>query len=329
MDYKQSGVDIAAGEELVKRIKPAVRQTFTPGVLSELGAFGGFFEVDFSAYRNAVLVSSVDGVGTKLKLAADMGIYNTIGNCLVNHCTNDILVCGAKPLFFLDYYATGKLAVDEAEQVIYGLVDGCKENNCALIGGETAEMPGLYQGSDFDIAGTIVGIVDKHKIVNGKNINPGDVLLGLGSNGLHTNGYSLARKIFEGRFNETFTGLNGTIGQELLKVHRSYLNLIHPMLEWADIKGLAHITGGGLVSNTMRVLPEGLGLNIDWQAWELPAVFELIQKEGDVPIEDMQRTFNMGIGLVIIISKDNVKRIEQHFNSLGEPCYHIGEVVML
>ena len=328
MDYKQSGVDIAAGEELVKRIKPVVRQTFTPGVLSELGSFGGFFEIDFSAYKNAVLVSSVDGVGTKLKLAADLNTYNTIGNCLVNHCTNDILVCGAKPLFFLDYYATGKLLVNEAEQVILGLVEGCKENDCALIGGETAEMPGLYREGDFDIAGTIVGIVEKHKIINGKNINPGDVLLGLNSTGLHTNGYSLARKIFEGRLQETFSDLELPIGRELLTIHRSYLKLIHPMLDWAEIKGLAHITGGGLVSNTMRIIPEGLGLTIDWESWETPPLFKIIQSEGQVPLEDMQRTFNMGIGLVIIVDKTQVDRLLQHFKSLNEPCRVLGEVAL-
>jgi len=329
MDYKQSGVDIAAGEELVKRIKPLVRQTFTPGVLSELGSFGGFFELDFSGYQKPVLVSSVDGVGTKLKLAADLNKFDTIGNCLVNHCTNDILVCGAKPLFFLDYYATGKLAVDNAEQVVTGLVNGCKENNCALIGGETAEMPGLYQEGDFDIAGTIVGVVEKNKIINGKNINTGDVLIGLPSNGLHTNGYSLARKIFNGRLEEKFTDLPESIGKEMLKVHRSYLELIHPIFDWAEIKGLSHITGGGLVSNTMRIIPDGFGLNIDWESWQIPPLFNIIQKEGDVPVEDMRRTFNMGIGLVVIVSPNQTDRLVNHFKSLNEHCTVIGEVCML
>ncbi|NTV46098.1 MAG: phosphoribosylformylglycinamidine cyclo-ligase [Chlorobiales bacterium] len=327
MDYKQSGVDIDAGEEVVRRIKPLVRQTFTDGVISDIGAFGGFFEVDFSSYKNAVLVSSVDGVGTKLKVAAAMQKYDTIGSCLVNHCTNDILVCGAKPLYFLDYYACGKLTPDAAVDVIKGLVNACKENECALIGGETAEMPGIYSGDDFDLAGTVVGIVEKSKIINGRSITAGDVLIGLPSTGLHTNGYSLARRVFEGRLHEYSEELGMKIGESLLAVHRSYLSLIHPMLDWAAIKGLSHVTGGGLVGNTMRVVPDGFKLKVDWKAWPSLPIFDMIQKNGTVPDEDMRRTFNLGIGLVIIASPSEADRIMSHLKSVGEKPYHIGEVV--
>lgn len=327
MDYKQSGVDIDAGEEVVRRIKPLVRQTFTDGVISDIGAFGGFFEVDFSSYKNAVMVSSVDGVGTKLKVAAAMQKYDTIGSCLVNHCTNDILVCGAKPLYFLDYYACGKLTPDAAVDVIKGLVNACKENGCALIGGETAEMPGIYGGDDFDLAGMVVGIVEKSKIINGRSITAGDVLIGLPSTGLHTNGYSLARRVFEGRLHEYSSELGMKIGESLLAVHRSYLNPVHPMLDWAGIKGLSHVTGGGLIGNTMRVVPEGLKLKVDWKAWPTLPIFDIIQKEGNVPDEDMHRTFNMGIGLVIIASPSEADRITSHLKTVGEKPYHVGEVV--
>jgi len=252
MDYKQAGVNIDAGEEVVSRIKPLVKKTFTKGVVGDIGAFGGFFELDLFDYKRPVLVSSVDGVGTKLKVAIELGKYDTVGQCLVNHCVNDILVCGAKPLYFLDYYACGKLTPDHAVAVIGGMAKACSENECALIGGETAEMPGVYAEHDFDLAGTIVGIVEKERILSGASITEGDVLLGLASNGLHTNGYSLARKVFAGRFHEHSETLGTTIGEALLAVHRSYLSVIYPMLQRFEIKGLAHITGGGLVSNTMR-----------------------------------------------------------------------------
>ncbi len=327
MDYKTSGVDIDAGEEVVRRIKPLVRQTFTKGVVGDIGAFGAFFEVDTFEYQRPVLVSSVDGVGTKLKVAAALGKYDTVGQCLVNHCVNDILVCGAKPLYFLDYYACGKLTPDHAVAVIGGMAKACAENECALIGGETAEMPGVYDRDDFDLAGTIVGIVEKEKIVNGKSIVAGDVLLALGSTGLHTNGYSLARKIFAHRFHEFSDALGKTIGEALLAVHRSYLRIVYPMLSQFEIKGLSHITGGGLIGNTMRVVPKGLALNIDWNAWTLPPIFEMIQREGNVPNEDMRRTFNLGIGLVIIVSKTEANRVAAHLNSINEPNWLIGTVV--
>lgn len=329
MDYKQAGVNIDAGEEVVSRIKPLVKQTFTKGVLGDIGAFGGFFELDLFNYKRPVLVSSVDGVGTKLKIAAELGKYDSVGQCLVNHCVNDILVCGAKPLYFLDYYACGKLTPDHAVDVISGMTKACSENDCALIGGETAEMPGVYAEHDFDLAGTIVGVVEKEMILSGKSIAEGDVLLGLASTGLHTNGYSLARKVLQGRMHEHSELLKTTIGNALLAVHRSYLNVIYPMLQRFEIKGLAHNTGGGLVGNTMRVIPKGLQLKIDWDAWQWLPIFEIIQKAGDVPIEDMRRTFNLGIGLVIVASPLEADCIGAHLKTIGEPYWHIGEVIPL
>ena len=268
-----------------------------------------------------------DGVGTKLKIAIELGKYDTVGSCLVNHCVNDILVCGARPLFFLDYYACGKLKPEIAASVVTGMVKACRENGAALIGGETAEMPGVYDVEDFDLAGTIVGAVDQPNIINGSKIEAGDVMIGLPSTGLHTNGYSLARKVFEGRMNERFAGLDGTVGEELLKVHRSYLPVIEPLLGTSDLRGMSHITGGGLMGNTMRIVPEGLTLSVDWNSWpELP-IFDLIRKEGEVPEEDMRRTFNLGLGLVMIVSKDRVDHIMAYLKSREENAYIVGEVV--
>ena len=326
MDYKKAGVDIGAGEEFVRMIKPQVRQTFTPGVITDIGAFGGFFQPDFSRYAKPVLVSSIDGVGTKLKIAIELGQYDTVGSCLVNHCVNDILVCGAKPLFFLDYYACGKLTPAVAAAVVTGMVNACRENGCALIGGETAEMPGLYQEKDFDLAGSIVGVVDHEKIINGSAIREGDVLIGLPSNGLHTNGYSLARKVLVGRMHESFPGLDGSIGEELLKVHRSYLSVIEPFFGSPDIRGLSHITGGGLMGNTMRIVPKGLKLDVAWDAWPEPVIFDIIRRSGDVPEEDMQRTFNLGVGLVMIVEKNAVERVLSSLKSQQENAYIIGSV---
>ncbi len=326
MDYKKAGVDISAGEEFVRMIKPQVRQTFTPGVITDIGAFGGFFLPDFSAYKKPVLVSSIDGVGTKLKIAIELGQYETVGSCLVNHCVNDILACGAKPLFFLDYYACGKLTPAIAAAVVTGMVNACRENGCALIGGETAEMPGLYQERDFDLAGSIVGVVDHEKIINGSAIQEGDVLIGLLSSGLHTNGYSLARKVLEGRMGERVQGLDGTIGEELLKVHRSYLSLIEPFFGSPDIRGLSHITGGGLMGNTMRIVPEGLALDVAWDAWPEPLIFDIIRRAGQVPEEDMQRTFNLGLGLVMVVEKSATERVLATLKSIQENAYIIGVV---
>jgi len=327
MDYKKAGVDISAGEEFVRLIKPHVRQTFTPQVMTDIGAFGGFFRPDFAKYKQPVLVSSIDGVGTKLMIAIELGKYDTVGSCLVNHCVNDILVCGARPLFFLDYYACGKLKPEIAASVVTGMVKACRENGAALIGGETAEMPGVYETEDFDLAGTIVGMVDQPHIINGSAIEEDDVMIGLPSTGLHTNGYSLARKVFEGRMNERFDELEGTVGEELLKVHRSYLPVIEPLLETGDLLGMSHVTGGGLMGNTMRIVPDGLTLSVDWKSWpELP-IFDLIRREGQVPEEDMRRTFNLGLGLVMIVRKDRVDHIMGYLKSRDENAYIVGEVV--
>lgn len=327
MDYKTAGVDINAGEEFVRLIKPQVRQTFTSGVMTDIGAFGGFFRPDFASYSNPVLVSSIDGVGTKLKVAAEMGRYDTIGACLVNHCVDDILVCGAKPLFFLDYFACGKLMPGMAADIVKGMVAACKENSCALIGGETAEMPGIYAKDDFDLAGTIVGVVDREHLINGASIVEGDVMIGLPSTGLHTNGYSLARKIFEGKLRSTYEGLDGTVGDELLKVHRSYLPVIEPLLGSGDIHGMSHITGGGLTGNTMRIVPKGLRLDVEWGAWPEPVIFDIIRKEGEVPEEDMRRTFNLGVGLVVIVARTSVDRIMADLKSKHENAYIIGQII--
>jgi phosphoribosylformylglycinamidine cyclo-ligase len=326
MDYKKAGVDISAGEEFVRLIKPQVRQTFTSGVITDIGAFGGFFQPDFSLYKKPVLVSSIDGVGTKLKIAIELGIYDTVGSCLVNHCVNDILVCGAKPLFFLDYYACGKLTPELAAAVVTGMVNACRENGCALIGGETAEMPGVYSEEDFDLAGSIVGVVDHEKIINGSSITAGDVLIALPSTGLHTNGYSLARKVLQGRMHETFSGLEGSAGEELLKGHRSYLKVIEPFFGSASVRGLSHITGGGLMGNTMRIVPDGLKLDVEWNSWPEPVIFDIIRKEGNVPEDDMRRTFNLGVGLVMIVEKNEVDSVRAILKSQGENSYIIGQV---
>jgi phosphoribosylformylglycinamidine cyclo-ligase len=327
MDYKKAGVDISAGEEFVRLIKPQVRQTFTTQVMTDIGAFGGFFQPDFRNMTEPVLVSSIDGVGTKLKIAIELGRYDTVGSCLVNHCVNDILVCGARPLFFLDYYACGRLKPEVAASVVTGMVAACRENGCALIGGETAEMPGIYEAEDFDLAGTIVGMVDKPNIVNGSKIAEGDVMIGLPSTGLHTNGYSLARKVLEGRMHEKVSGLDGSIGEELLKVHRSYLPVVEPLIGTDELKGMSHITGGGLMGNTMRIVPDGLTLSVDWTAWPEPLIFDLIRKAGDVPEEDMRRTFNLGLGLVMIVAQERVEHMMSYLKSRHENAYIIGSVV--
>ena len=309
--YKSAGVDIDAGEDLIRRIKKPVRSTFTKGVLNDIGLFGAFYRADFKGYRRPVLVSSVDGVGTKLKVAGAMDRHGTIGQDLVNHCVNDILVCGAKPLYFMDYYASGHLEPDTAEQVILGFVKACRQNGCALIGGETAEMPGVYANRDYDVAGTIVGIVEEKKIVDGSKIRKGDILIGLPSTGLHTNGFSLARKVLLEKFglDEVFEELGGTLGDALLAIHRSYLKAVYPLLSEFPIRGLSHVTGGGIEGNTMRVVPKGRALRIDWNAWERPAIFKLIQQTGDVPEADMRRTFNVGIGMVVIVPSKSADKV--------------------
>ncbi len=309
--YKASGVNIEAGEKLVSRIKPLVKTTFNEKVLSEIGLFGGLYEAKFEGYAEPVLVASTDGVGTKLKVAFAANKHATVGQCLVNHCVNDILACGAKPLFFLDYFATGRLEPTVAEQVISGFVKACRENSTALIGGETAEMPSIYADGEYDVSGTIVGVVDKSKILNGSAVKSGDVLIGLPSNGLHTNGYSLARKVLFAKYkvDDYIEDLGCSLGEELLKVHRSYLHLVHPMAEKGLLSGISHITGGGIVGNTSRVVRKPLELEIFWESWRRPPIFELIQKTGNVSEDEMRQVFNLGIGMVLITTEQNAYSI--------------------
>ena len=327
--YKTAGVDIEAGEKTIDKIKGYAKSTFNKSVLADIGMFGAFYEPDFSGYERPVLVSSVDGVGTKLKIAIEMDKHDTIGQDLVNHCVNDIAVCGAKPLFFLDYYATGKLNPDKAADVIKGFSIACKENDCALIGGETAEMPGLYDEKDYDVSGTIVGVVDKSKIIDGKKIKKGNLLVGFPSSGLHTNGYSLARKVLLEKYSakDFIAEIDNILGDELLKIHKSYLMLITALKNSVDVKGLSHITGGGIVGNTKRIIPEGLNLLIHWGAWELPAIFKLIQETGNISNDEMQKAFNCGIGLVAVIAKEDKIVAFQAAYDVREHPLIIGEVV--
>jgi len=332
MDYRQSGVDIDAGNETVRRIRSLARATFTPGVLSDIGSFGGLFRLDRDRFQDPVLVSSADGVGTKLKVAFMTGRHDTIGADLVNHSINDILVQGAEPLFFLDYLATGRLSPEVAEQVVGGIARACREHGCALIGGETAEMPGFYADGEYDIAGFIVGIVERTKIVDGRTIAPGDVLIGLRSTGLHTNGYSLARRVFfdvAGLQPDTsIPELGTTAGAALLAPHRCYLPSVRPLLERGYVKGLAHITGGGITENLPRTLPDGCAAEIDRSAWTVPPIFRFIQDRGGVGRDDMYRTFNMGIGLIIACTARDAERVVDSLTRSGEPnAVRIGLVV--
>lgn len=312
--YKAAGVDIDAGEETVRRIKPLVKSTFNNKVLSEIGLFGGFYDAKFTEYEHPILVASTDGVGTKLKIAVAMNKHNTIGSCLVNHCVNDILCCGAKPLFFLDYFATGKLEPNIAVEVVNGFVTACRENDCALIGGETAEMPSIYQKGEYDMSGTIIGLVDKKKIVNGTKIKQGDVMIGLESSGLHTNGYSLARNILLNKFKiDTYIDkLGKTIGEALLAIHRSYLKKVYPLAEQELLTGISHITGGGIIGNTSRIMPNDCKMDIDWKAWEQLPIFELIQETGNIKTDEMRKTFNLGIGMILITKEINAKKVLEY-----------------
>ena len=332
MDYKASGVDIDAGNEAVRRIRSLARGTFTPGVLSDIGSFGGLFRLDRNRYQEPVLVSSADGVGTKLKVAFMTGRHGTVGADLVNHCVNDILVQGAEPLFFLDYLATGRLDPAVAEEVVGGIAGACRENGCALLGGETAEMPGFYADGEYDIAGFIVGIVERSLVIDGRSIVPGDVLIGLPSAGLHTNGYSLARRVLFERTGWTadtvVPALGATVGDALLAPHRSYLPVVRPLLPGQTLKGLAHITGGGITENLPRVLPEGCSAEIDLRAWSVPALFQLLQERGQIPRDEMFRAFNMGIGLVLVCAPGETERIINALARNGEPhAVRIGFVV--
>jgi phosphoribosylformylglycinamidine cyclo-ligase len=330
VDYRHAGVDVDAGNEVVRRIRGLARGTFTPGVLSDLGSFGGLFQLSRSGLQDPVLVASADGVGTKLRVAFLTRIHDTIGVDLVNHCVNDILVQGAEPLFFFDYLATGRLEPDVAFKIVEGLARGCRENGCALLGGETAEMPGFYAEGEYDVAGFIVGAVERRGVIDGSRITPGDVLIGLASSGLHTNGYSLARQIvFERlglRVEDRVPELGTTIGDALLVPHRSYLSVIRPLLRGGAIKAMAHITGGGITENLPRVLPAGTTAVVDRGSWTVPPLFAWLQRSGDVPVDDMYRTFNMGIGLIVVVAEADADAVLPALREAGESVRIIGRI---
>jgi len=326
--YKQAGVNIEAANQLVTNIKQLAKTTHNASVLSDIGGFGGLFKLDLKGLTEPVLVSSTDGVGTKLKVAFMTNIYDTIGVDLVNHCVNDIAVCGAKPLFFLDYLATGQLKNNVADQIISGIVSGCKDNQCALIGGETAEMPDFYATDEFDLAGTITGIVDESRIINGKDIKKGNMLLGVSSSGLHTNGYSLARKVLfkEYTVDSYVDDLSTTLGEELLKIHRSYLHHITLLKDLPGVNGFAHITGGGIYGNTIRLLNSTHSLHINWDSWPMPRIFSLIKDLGKVDDQSMREAFNLGIGLVIVCDAGSVSDIKNTLALIQEPAFEIGTI---
>jgi phosphoribosylformylglycinamidine cyclo-ligase len=328
--YADAGVDISSGDRAKDRIKYLAKRTFNRSVLGGIGGFGALFQLDLKKWEEPILVSSADGVGTKLKLAFDLGIHNTVGQDLVNHCVNDIAVQGATPLFFLDYLATGKLDPSVIEQVVTGLADGCKANGCALIGGETAQMPGFYADGEYDLAGFIVGAVDKSKLITGATIAPGDVILGLPSTGLHTNGYSLARKLFFDVAKYKPTQYIGAIGDKagtaLMKVHRSYLSIMQKLANAGLAAGMAHITGGGITENLPRILPKGTCAQIELGSWPVLSIFEHLQKLGDVPQDEMLRTFNMGVGLIVVVPADKFSRAKSLLNRAEEKFHVIGRI---
>jgi phosphoribosylformylglycinamidine cyclo-ligase len=331
ISYSDAGVSIDAANVAVERIKRLASATFNERTLTEIGSFGGMFDAAFPSLQKPVLVASADGVGTKLKIAFITGVHNTVGRDLVNHCVNDILVQGARPLFFLDYVATGKLKPEIIASVVEGMANGCRENGCVLLGGETAEMPGFYAEGEYDVAGFIVGVVDRDKVIDGKRITPGDLVLGLPAVGLHTNGYSLARKLFfdvAGYTADTYLDeLHSTVGEALLQPHPSYLHELGGMLDAGVVKGLAHITGGGFLDNIPRILPEGTGVEIKRGTWpELP-LFGLMKRIGNVDNSEMFRAFNMGIGMVIVCSPGDADRIRDEVKERGSSCYEIGRVV--
>jgi len=328
--YSDAGVDISAAHSATAKIKELASITFNERTLSEIGSFGGMFDGAFPRLRQPVLVASADGVGTKLKIAFLTGVHNTVGRDLVNHCVNDILVQGARPLFFLDYIATGKLSPGTIAAIVAGIVNGCRENGCVLLGGETAEMPGFYTEGEYDVAGFIVGVVDREQVIDGKRIAPGDVLLALPSVGLHTNGYSLARKLFfevAGYHPDSeLQAVGSTVGEALLQPHVSYLQSLAGLLDSGVVKGLAHVTGGGLTDNIPRILPEGTAVQIDKGSWPVLPIFTLMQEIGNVPESEMYRTFNMGVGMVVVCAESNATIIKSHLDERGERCYKIGRV---
>ncbi len=331
ISYADAGVDITSGDRTKQRIKMLARKTFNKHVLSEIGGFGGLFALDLEKFPNPVLVSSADGVGTKLKVAFDLNIHHTVGQDLVNHCVNDIAVQGATPLFFLDYLATGKLDDSIVETVVQGLSEACRANGCALIGGETAQMPGFYADGEYDLAGTIVGAVNRDKIITGDRIEVGDVLVGLPSNGLHTNGYSLARKLLFEVANygadQYVNELKDKTGAALMRTHRSYLGIIKKLCAGDLVNGMAHITGGGITDNLPRILAKGLGAVVDRASWQAPPLFEHLQELGAVEPDEMFRTFNMGIGLICVVPADKVKKVKAVLNRANERHFIIGRIV--
>lgn len=329
--YKDSGVDIDAGNEFVRRIKPVVKKTFRPEVLTDLGGFGGLFSIDKDKYKNPILVSGTDGVGTKLKIAFLMDKHDTIGIDLVAMCANDVAVSGAEPLFFLDYYAMGKLDLKKSEEIIKGIAEGCKQAGCALIGGETAEMPGFYDKNEYDLAGFVVGIVDKDKIIDGKSIKEGDAVIGVSSSGLHSNGYSLARKLLLDKLKLKVTDhvkdFNCTVGEELLKPTKIYVKTILELIKEYEIKGIAHITGGGFTDNIPRILPKDTSISVKKGSWPIHPIFKYMQEKRNIDEKEMYRTFNMGIGLVMAVNDKDKEKIIKKLETLGEKAYLIGEVI--
>ena len=331
MTYRDAGVDIDRQDEALRRIKQLVASTKTGGVASDLGSFGGVFQPDLAALDAPVLVASCDGIGTKLRVAFETGVHDTGGRDLVNHCVNDILVQGAFPLFFMDYVATGRLKPAVLASVVEGIARGCRETGCALLGGETAEMPGFYAEGEYDVAGFVLGIVDRDRLIDGSRIRPGDLLIALPSAGLHTNGYSLARKIvFEVehlRPDDRVEELGATVGETLLAEHRCYLNALRGPAESGLVRGLAHITGGGIVDNLPRVLPEGTAARIERGRWPVPPIFPYLERAGGVASAEMDRTFNMGVGMIVVVGASDVEALEGELDRVGEEHHRIGEII--
>ncbi len=321
LTYQDSGVDITKGNDLIEQIKPIAKSTAREGVLAGLGGFGAMFELPIDKYKNPVLISGTDGVGTKLKVAEMLNKHDTIGIDLVAMCVNDLIVQGAEPLFFLDYYATGKLNTEIATSVISGIGEGCKQSNCALIGGETAEMPGMYAGEDYDLAGFCVGIADKDKVIDGTKVNTGDHIIALGSSGPHSNGYSLIRKVLE-QAQPSEAQLDA-----LIEPTKIYVKSILALIEQHDVHAISHITGGGLLENIPRVLPQNLAAKLDQQSWQMPEIFQFLQDNGNIELTEMYRVFNCGVGMVIVLPKDQSADAISQLNELGENAWLIGEIV--
>ena len=327
LSYRDAGVDIDAGNSLIERIKPHAKRTSRPGVMGGLGGFGALFELPLERYRQPVLVSGTDGVGTKLKLALELGKHDTIGIDLVAMCVNDLIVGGAEPLFFLDYYATGKLDVDTASEVIKGIADGCVQAGCSLSGGETAEMPGMYEGEDYDLAGFCVGVVEKDRIIDGSKVQPGDVLIGIASSGPHSNGYSLIRKVLEvtgSKLSDPFEG--STLGEVLLEPTRIYVKPLLELISTVEVHAMAHITGGGLPENLPRVLPEHCMAHIEGKSWTRPPIFDWLQQQGKIADAEMYRTFNCGIGMVVAVPAAQAEQSIAILQAAGEHAGRIGTI---